>query len=307
LPAKPPLPRTHVSAPMRDGAVSVQIYEILAILLVVAAICWAALAWDYPASAMNMALPYSMGLSLIPFLAIWVVMMAAMMFPTAAPMILTFHGIQSRRTARGAFFATWAFVAGYLLLWALTGIAAYALACGAEAAAAYFALSARSFARFGGALLVLAGLYQFTPTKDFCLSKCRTPIAFIMTAWQGGTAGALRMGWLHGLHCFGCCWLLFAILFPLGMMNVTAMAAITLLVLAEKMFPWGRLIARAAAAVLIAYGAAVIATPRLLPTFSAHAGMAQTGRLMGVSDPGPNGLLMLTQVPFGTDFHDWPS
>ena len=116
----------------------------------------------------------------------------------------------------------------------------------------------------------MAGVYQFTPLKDFCLSQCSTPIAFIMTSWRGGTAGALRMGWLHGIYCFGCCWLLFVILFPLGMLNVTAMAAITLLILAEKMLPLRRLIARGSAAGLIAYGAAVIAMPALLPTSRAH-------------------------------------
>src|SRR5580704_17690433 len=217
---------------------------------------------------MDMSLPYTMGLSLTPFLAIWVIMMVAMMFPTAAPMILTFHNIQRRRTARGAFLATWVFVAGYLILWALTGIAAFVLAYVAEAAVSHFAVPASAFARFGGVVLILAGLYQFTPAKNFCLLQCRTPVAFIMTSWRAGVRGALRMGWLHGLYCFGCCWLLFVILFPLGNMNVAAMAAITLLIAAEKLFPLGRLTARASAVVLIIYGGVVIAMPELLPTFS---------------------------------------
>jgi predicted metal-binding membrane protein len=267
-----PAPTPPMRATRREES-SVQAYAILAILLVLAALSWASLAWDYPASTMDMTLPYTMGLSLTPFLLIWAVMMVAMMFPTAAPMILTFHKIQVRRTAHGAFFAVWAFVAGYLLLWALSGLAAFALARGAEAAAAYSAVSARSFARVGGAVLVLAGVYQFSPAKNFCLLKCRTPIAFIMASWRGGMTGALRMGWLHGLYCFGCCWLLFVILFPLGMMNVAAMAAITLLILAEKSFPWSGLPAHVSAVVLIAYGGAVIAMPELLPTFSTRAAM----------------------------------
>ena len=253
----------------RNEGATVQRYAILAILLAIAASCWASLAWDYPGSAMDMRLAYTMGLSLAPFLIVWTVMMAAMMFPTAAPMILAFHAIQRRKTGRGAFFASWAFVAGYLLLWMLTGVGAYALARGAEAAAAELGLSARSFARVGGFVLVLAGLYQLTSLKNICLSKCRTPIAFVMSSWRSGAMGALQMGWLHGLYCFGCCWLLFAILFPLGMMNIAAMAAITLLILAEKVLPWGRWIAHLAGAVLIAYGGAVIAMPGLLPTFSA--------------------------------------
>jgi predicted metal-binding membrane protein len=267
--SKPELSATNPSmhAAQNDGS-PVQGYAILAILLVLATLCWAALAWNYPASAMDMTLPYTMGLSPTPFLAIWVVMMVAMMFPTAAPMILTFQKLQSRRTGRGAFFATWAFVAGYLLLWALTGLAAYALGRGAESVAAYFSVSSGVFARIGGAILVLAGIYQCTPIKHSCLLKCTTPIAFIMSSWRAGVRGALRMGWLHGLYCFGCCWLLFVILFPLGMMNVAAMAAITLLIAAEKLFPLGRLTARASAVVLIIYGGVVIAMPELLPTFS---------------------------------------
>jgi hypothetical protein len=169
----------------RNDGSSAQRYALLALLLVIAALSWASLAWDYPSFAMNMMLPYSMGLSLTPFLLIWVVMMVAMMFPTAAPMILTFHKIQRRKTGRGTFFATWAFVAGYLVLWALTGVAAFALARGAEAAAAFFAVSASSFARIGGAVLMLAGIYQFTPAKNFCLSKCRTPIAFLLARGNG--------------------------------------------------------------------------------------------------------------------------
>jgi predicted metal-binding membrane protein len=268
-----PLEKNSFMPSTRNEGSSIAGYAILAALLVTAVLSWASLVWDYPASAMDMTLPYTMGLSFAPFLAIWVIMMVAMMFPTAAPMILTFHNIQRRRTGRGAFFATWAFVAGYLILWALTGIAAFGLARGAEIAIAYFGVPANSLARFGGAVLILTGLYQVTPVKNFCLLKCRTPIAFIMTSWRGGTAGALRMGWLHGLYCFGCCWLLFVILFPLGMMNVAAMAAITLLILAEKVSPWGKLIAYASAAVLIAYGGAVIAMPALLPTFSVHSDM----------------------------------
>jgi Predicted metal-binding integral membrane protein (DUF2182) len=124
----------------RNEDSSIQGHGILTVLPVMSFQCWASLAWDYPSSAMNMRLPYTMGLSLTPFLLIWLVMMVAMMFPTAAPMILTFHKIQRRRTACGAYSATWAFVSGYLPLWALTGIAAYVLARGAEAATTWFHL-----------------------------------------------------------------------------------------------------------------------------------------------------------------------
>jgi predicted metal-binding membrane protein len=242
---------------------------ILGLLLVLAAAAWALLAWQASDPAMDMAVASpTMGLRAPLFLAIWVAMMAAMMFPAAAPMILTFHRLQAGKRQRGGTFVpTWVFVAGYMLVWTLAGVAAYAAALAAEAAAASAALSPDTAARIGGALLVAAGLYQLTPLKDLCLSKCRTPVGFIMTSWREGTAGALRMGLLHGGYCLGCCWLLFAILFPLGLMNIAAMAAVTALVFAEKALPWGRWAARATAAILIAHGAAVMAMPQILPTF----------------------------------------
>jgi predicted metal-binding membrane protein len=128
-------------------------------------------------------------------------------------------------------------------------------------------------ARIGGIVLVAAGLYQLTPWKDLCLSKCRTPITFIMTSWRDGAAGALRMGLLHGAYCLGCCWLLFVILFPLGIMNIAAMAVITLVIFAEKTLPWGRAASRVAAAALIAYGFVVVTAPQFLPTFHPGHGM----------------------------------
>jgi signal transduction histidine kinase len=121
-------------------------------------------------------------------------------------------------------------------------------------------------------VLVAAGIYQLTPLKDLCLSKCRTPINFIMTSWRDGTAGALRMGLLHGAYCLGCCWLLFVILFPLGIMNIGAMVAVTLIILAEKTLPWPRLAPYTAAFALLLYGASVIVSPQLLPTFQEDSG-----------------------------------
>ncbi|MBX6742789.1 MAG: DUF2182 domain-containing protein [Acetobacteraceae bacterium] len=249
---------------------------ILALLLLLAVAAWAMLlAWPGAGPGMGgMAMDSpTMGLRAPLFLAIWVVMMVAMMFPTAAPMILAFHHVQAHRRQRGeAFVATWVFVAGYMLVWTLAGLAAFAAAWLAEAAAARAALSPATSARIGGAVLALAGLYQLTPLKDACLAKCRTPTAFIMTSWRDGALGALRMGMLHGAWCLGCCWLLFVILFPLGMMNIAAMAAITLLIFAEKTLPAGHRLARAAAVALLAYGALVVWMPQALPTFPASAG-----------------------------------
>jgi predicted metal-binding membrane protein len=205
-------------------------------------------------------------------------MMVAMMFPTAAPMILTFHKVQAGRRQRGdAFVSTWVFVAAYLLVWTLAGVVAYAGALAIGAVVARTAVSTAGVARLGGTVIVAAGLYQLTPLKDLCLAKCRTPMGFIVTSWRDGTAGALRMGLLHGAYCLGCCWLLFLILFPLGIMNIGAMALVTLVVFAEKTLPWGRATARAAAAALVTYGAAVVVAPQILPTFPAAHEMAMPG------------------------------
>ncbi len=248
---------------------------ILGVLLALAVAAWALLIWQSTASRMDdmaMASP-TMGLRAPLFLAIWVVMMVAMMFPTAAPMILTFHKVQASKRQRGdAFVATWIFVAAYMLVWSLSGVAAYAGALAAESFARHAALSPGAASRIGGVVLVMAGLYQLTPWKDLCLSKCRTPVGFIMTSWREGVGGALQMGLHHGVYCLGCCWLLFLILFPLGMMNVAAMAVITLVVFAEKTLPWGRPAARFTAAALVAYGIIVLVVPQVLPTFMAGDG-----------------------------------
>jgi predicted metal-binding membrane protein len=283
--------RTRDRAQAKAPAVlplTAQRIALLVLLLVLATAAWGLLAWHAmdPAMAMGMAASSpTMGLRAPLFLAIWVTMMVAMMFPTAAPMILAFNRVQADRRHRGrAFVPTWIFVAGYMVVWTLAGIAAYLGALAAEEAATRLMLSAATTARIGGAILIAAGLYQLTPLKDICLSKCRTPLGFIMTSWRDGMLGALRMGLLHGGWCLGCCWLLFVILFPLGMMNIAAMAAITVLIFAEKILPWGRWAARTVAAVLVIYGAIVIATPDALPTFLPGDGMA-TGDGAGMKMP----------------------
>ena len=194
------------------------------------------------------------------FLMDWVVMMVAMMFPTAAVTILAFNKVQDVRQPDGAFGSTWLFVTAYLLMWAVAGIAAYAGVRVAETAALHNALSPITAVQLGGAVLLVAGLYQFSPVKEICLSECRTPID--MTTWHRDTAGSFRMGLLHGAYCLGCNWLLFAALFPLGM-TVGAMAVITLVILAEKTLPWPTSASYTAGVVLVLYGAVLIASPLL--------------------------------------------
>src|SRR6266542_1747681 len=209
----------------------------------------------------------TMGLEAPLFLTLWVVMMAAMMFPTAAPMILTFARIHENRRQRGsAFVPTWVFVAPYLAIWTLFGAVIFAFARGAEMAVEVSGVSVDLAARVGGGAFILAGVYQLTPLKSACLAKCRSPLGFILDRWRDGYAGAFRMGLQHGAYCLGCCWLLFVILFPLGVMNVAAMAVITLFIFAEKSLPHGRLIGGAAALAMVAFGVLVIAAPSAFPT-----------------------------------------
>jgi predicted metal-binding membrane protein len=264
---------------------------ILILLLSLATASWALLLWQAAAVDMS-AMGPTMGLGASVFLAIWVVMMVAMMFPTAAPMVLIFHRVQASKRQRGKpFLATWVFVAAYLFLWTLAGGIAYGAAALSEMVAQSAGLPEGAAARIGGALLIVAGLYQLTPLKSVCLSKCRTPINFIMTSWRDGLGGALRMGVEHGLYCLGCCWLLFVILFPLGIMNIAAMAVITVIIFAEKAFPWGARIARLTAGALVLYGIVVLFVPSLLPTFMVGQGAAlpsgQTNTPMPEGDTPP--------------------
>jgi predicted metal-binding membrane protein len=241
---------------------------ILGSLLVLAAAAWTALVWQSSITGMDQVenmLTMDMGVAL--FLAVWVAMMVAMMFPTAAPMFLTFAHVQQRKQRSGKpFVPTWVFVSSYLAIWTAFGALAYVAALGATELADSSMWVMDNAARIGGAVLVLAGLYQLSPLKDICLSKCRAPMAFVLTSWRDGYGGALRMGLEHGVYCLGCCWLFFVIVFPLGMMNVAVLAAIVVLIFAEKSLPFGHRASQLAAAGLVAYGTLVILVPDALPT-----------------------------------------
>jgi predicted metal-binding membrane protein len=243
---------------------------ILSLLLVLAAASWALLIWQSAAmnsQAMGMGMGLTMGMSAGLFIAIWVVMMIAMMFPTAAPMILMFTTVYAgRRQKSQAFVPTWVFVSAYLLIWTLFGLLAYPLALFAERLAGQSMWLMMNAPRIGGALLVIAGLYQLSPLKHMCLSKCRTPLQFILSSWRDGYGGAFRMGFVHGAYCLGCCWFLFVLLFPLGIMNIAVMALLTALIFAEKSVPLGRQISQIAGVALISYGVLVVLVPALLPT-----------------------------------------
>lgn len=209
---------------------------------------------------------FTMGMGVPLFMALWVLMMVAMMFPTAAPMILTFDRIaQGRKTQGRAFVPVWFFLISYLLVWTVFGIVAYLVATAADAVGARVMFIHENSARIAGAVLLVAGLYQLSPLKGVCLTKCRTPLDFLLESWREGYAGAFQMGVRHGVYCLGCCWLLFVLLFPLGVMNVAAMGVVTLLIFLEKSVRQGVWVGKAVGLALALFGVAVMALPALLP------------------------------------------
>jgi predicted metal-binding membrane protein len=173
----------------------------------------------------------------LPFLTAWIVMMTAMMLPSVAPLALV-----HRRSGRG----TTLLAGGYLVVWAATGVLAYAAARLVDPETAPDALA--------GATLVGAGVYQLTPLKSVCLRRCRSPLDFMMQRWRRGRLGALRLGAEHGLHCVGCCWALMAVLVVAAAMSLAWAAAIALVVFAERVLPRGELTARLLAVALVAAG-----------------------------------------------------
>jgi predicted metal-binding membrane protein len=182
----------------------------------------------------------------------WAVMMVAMMTPSASPMILTYARIASGRGGH-LLWKTSMFAAGYLFLWTVFSAAATMLQTALlHAAIITNALVATPIA--GGVILIAAGAYQLSPLKNACLGHCRSPISFFMTRWRDGALGAFWIGVAHGWFCVGCCWLLMALLFVVGVMNLAWVAAISAFVLLEKATRYGGTIANATGIALIIWG-----------------------------------------------------
>lgn len=202
----------------------------------------------------------------VTFIAIWTVMMAAMMLPAAAPMIFVFASAQARRSCQVAI-PTWIFVAGYLLVWAAAGGIVYGIVqIGSELATGLAPPERAKWAPIAlGLTLAVAGLYQFTPVKRMCLSHCRSPFAFVVQHWRNGRTGALVMGLRHGLYCLGCCWALFAVMVAAGIMSLAWMLLITLFVFVEKVFPQGRRVGTATGAALVVLGIVVASGSAEMP------------------------------------------
>ena len=209
----------------------------------------AALAWVWTAARADM--PTCHGMALLPFLVMWTVMMAAMMLPSVIPVVFAFIGL-ARPRERSVLLATLAFVAGYLVVWALLGLPARGLVDGA----ARLVATVPALARGAGVVLVACGLYQLTPLQDACLLHCRVPQLFLGHHWRDGIDGAFLVGAHHGLYCAGCCASLMVVLLVVGMMNLAWMVGLSALIALEKVLPAGRMIGRLAGLALVAVGVA---------------------------------------------------
>jgi predicted metal-binding membrane protein len=197
----------------------------------------------------------------------WVVMMAAMMFPSIAPMVLTYRRIHTRRREAGRArpAATSLFVSGYLISWTAFGLAAYGL-IQLFRSLSIDVLSWNDGGRYvAGGVILAAAIYQLTPAKDACLTRCRSPLDFVLGYWRSGYGGALRMGIEHGAWCVGCCWALMAALFALGVMSVGWMVFVAALIATEKLLPWKAIANRGIAALLLTLGLAVAFVPGQVP------------------------------------------
>jgi predicted metal-binding membrane protein len=245
---------------------------------VLAALAWSYVLWlaaDMDMGGMDMSkfrmIPAGMGLMVPAFapwsgmefalvFAMWVVMMIGMMIPSAAPMILIYARVgRQAAIANKPFAATGWFAAGYFLAWTGFSLIAAAAQWALDRVALLNPPMASASSMLGGIVLIAAGIYQWTRLKSVCLAKCQSPLLFIQQqgGFRGDIAGSLLLGLRHGAYCVGCCWVLMALLFVGGVMNVLWITLLALLVLLEKLAPMGRLIARLVGVALVVAGAAL--------------------------------------------------
>ncbi|MFL5892367.1 MAG: DUF2182 domain-containing protein [Solirubrobacterales bacterium] len=263
---------------------------LLALLLTLAAVAW--LVTDNQMSGMDAGPGTDLG-SVGFFLGVWVVMMAAMMFPSIAPMVVMHVRIQEGRKARGQSAtagATTLFVAGYLVTWTAAGLVGYGVyELGKVIAGDVFAWDGGGQYLAAG-ILVAAAIYQLTPLKDTCLRHCRSPFMFLMERWRPGRLGALRVGVEHGGWCVGCCWALMAALFALGVMSLGWMAFVAALIAAEKLLPWRAIANRGIAVLLLVLGLSVAITPASVPGLTLPDSPQAMNAMEGMDDMSGGGM-----------------
>jgi predicted metal-binding membrane protein len=248
-------------------------FALVALLFVLAAISW----WWTADRMHGMDNGPWTGLGTLSwFLTAWVVMMAAMMFPSVAPTVALYSKLAKQRSALSSLM----FAAGYLVVWGAVGVVAFALArAGASIDGDVLSWdhAGRSVA---GVTLLVAAAYELTPLKDVCLGKCRSPLGFLLGTWREGPSGALQMGAKHGAWCVGCCWALMASLFALGVMSVFWMVVVAVLIAVEKTLPWRRPATYGTAAILLVLGVLVLAAPDAVPALTIP-GAGSMDQMMG--------------------------
>jgi predicted metal-binding membrane protein len=225
---------------------------------------------------MQLGVPMSIGMegrgdltSFALFAGMWAVMMVAMMLPSSFPTFMLHRSIYTNRypdRRGGALF----FALGYFFIWSATAALFYAgyILLGYLRGTAAAADSA--ILRMAGMALIIAGLYQWSRLKSSCLRHCQSPLGFLMHHWRDGRLGAVRMGADHGIYCFGCCWGLMLVLFTMGVMHLGWMAAVSVLILVEKLTPSATWVPKLAGSALVAMGALVLLYPDLLSSMSSH-------------------------------------
>ncbi len=211
------------------------------------------------------------------FVGVWVVMMAAMMFPSVSPTVALYSRMGGERTPLSAL----AFAAGYLLTWTGAAMLAFSIAFGGHRVVGDVLAWDRAGRWVAGGTLVLAAVYELTPLKDVCLGKCRSPLGLLLSSWRGGRTGAVRMGMRNGAWCVGCCWALMASLFALGVMSITWMAVVAGLIAVEKTVPWRRVAVYGTTAILFTLGVLLFTAPDAIP---------------GLTIPGGNSMPMQQQM-----------
>jgi predicted metal-binding membrane protein len=231
---------------------------LVALLLALAGLAW----WSSAERMQGMdAGPWTALGTLGWFLGVWIVMMAAMMLPSAIPTVALYGSLARDRRQ----LASLLFVAGYLAVWAAAGLLAFGLA----AAGAHVAGGVLAWDRAGrwaaGATLLVAAAYQLTPLKDACLARCRSPLAFLLGSWRPGALGGLRLGLASGAWCAGCCWALMASLFALGVMSIAWTALVATLVALEKILPWRRVATGTTTVLLVGLGLLLLVAPGAVP------------------------------------------
>jgi predicted metal-binding membrane protein len=201
------------------------------------------------------------------FVGVWVVMMAAMMFPSVAPTVALYARMTKQRSPASPVL----FVAGYLLTWGAAGAATYGIADATTRIGGDGLAWNKAGQSIAGATLLLAAVYELTPLKDVCLGRCRSPLGALLGSWRDGPAGALIMGAKNGAWCVGCCWALMASLFALGVMSISWMALVGGLIGVEKTVPWRRVATYGTACVLLFLGVLMLTAPHALPALTTPA------------------------------------